>query len=299
MLNPSKITNKSLANVNHNYRRPLCQSLIVIENDMLILHEPIIGTSLFTRLQLVPAKLMNIVFIAFHTNAIGGHLNAYRTFHRLCLHCYWPGMYSYAKHMFQVCPGCALANPTRGKSSELVYNFPVEAPFLVMFFNAYSAGKHTGFEGSECYLIGCCGMCSFACMEPITRASATTFASAIMKILFCYGFCHMVVLDKDSKFFGVCCEAIDLLKINCHVLSSANHNPMIIEQVNCYLTKGLKIMCNERDLVRVALEAILLLLNAWNSCPVPGTDISRSLVAVSREFTFPIDFAWSSCTPRN
>jgi len=120
-----------------------------------------------------------------------------------------------------------------------------------------------------------------------------------MKILLCYGFCHTVVLDKDSKFFGVCREAIDLLKINCHVLSSANHNPMIVERVNRYLTKGLKIMCNERDSVRVALEAILLLLYAWNSCPVPGTDISRSLVAVSREFTFPIDFAWSSRTPRN
>jgi len=61
VLNPSKITNKSLANVNHNYRGPLRQSLIIIENDMLILHEPIIGTSWFTRLQLVPTELMNIV----------------------------------------------------------------------------------------------------------------------------------------------------------------------------------------------------------------------------------------------
>ena len=160
-----------------------------------------------------------------------------------------------------------------------------------MFFDAYSAGKHASFEGSECYLIGCCGMCSFACMEPITRASATTFASAIMRILLRYGFCHTVIFDKDSKFFGVCREAIDLLKINCHILSSANHNPMIVERINRYLTKGLKIMCNERDSVRVALEAILLLLYAWNSCPVPGTDISHSLVAVGREFAFPIDFS--------
>jgi hypothetical protein len=76
-LNPSKITNKSLANVNHNYRGPLRQSLIIVKNDMLFLHEPIIGTSSFTRLQLVPSELKNIIFIAFHTNPIGGHLNAY------------------------------------------------------------------------------------------------------------------------------------------------------------------------------------------------------------------------------
>ena len=149
-----------------------------------------------------------------------------------------------------------LYNPTRGKSSELVYNFPIEAPFLVTHFDAYAAGKHSGFEGSDVYLIGCCGMCSFACMEPVTNPSATTFASAIMKILLRYGFCHTAVLDKDTKFYGVCREALDLLQINCHVLSGANHNPMLVERVNRYLTKGLKIMCNERDSVRIANEAM-------------------------------------------
>ena len=156
-------------------------------------------------------------------------------------------MYTYVKCMCQACPGCALTNPNHGKSSELVYSFPIEAPcFLVMFFDAYSAGKHAGYEGSECYLIGCCRMCGSACMEPITSALATTFASAIIKVLLRYGFCHTIVLDTDSKFFGICRNAIDLLQINCHVQSSANHNPKIIKRVNQYLykDKGLKIMCN-------------------------------------------------------
>ena len=118
-------------------------------------------------------------------------------------------MYSYIKQICQACPGCDLANPTLSKSSELVYNFPVKAPFLVMQFDAYAAGKHAGFGGSKCYLIGCCGMTGFACMESISHATATTFASAIMKILLCYGFCHTAVLDKDAKFFGVCSEALD------------------------------------------------------------------------------------------
>ena len=65
---------------------------------------------------------------------------------------------------------------------------------------------------------------------------------------------------------------------------------MLVKRVNCFLNKGLKIMTNECDSIRVALEAILLLIYAWNSCPVPGTDISRSLVAVGREFQFPINF---------
>ena len=72
-----------------------------------------------------------------------------------------------------------------------------------------------------------------------------------------------VVLDKDSKFIGVCRKALDLLQINCHVLSGDNHNHMIVERVNQYLTTGLKITTNKCDSVRIALEAILLLLYAW------------------------------------
>ena len=62
----------------------------------------------------------------------------------------------------------------------------------------------------------------------------------------------------------------------------------MIEGVNWYLTKGLKIMANNHDSIRVALEAILLLIYAWNSCPIPGTDVSCSLVTVGHEFSFPL-----------
>jgi len=160
-----------------------------------------------------------------------------------------------------------------------------------MHFNAFKAGNHESFEGHNCYLIGCCGMTVFSCGEPISRPSAKTFASEIMKILLRYGICVTAVLEKDSKFFGICSEALDLLQINCHVLSSANHNGMLVEQVNRYLNKGLKIICTECGSVRIAEEAILLFLYAWNSCPVLGTNISRSFVAVGQEYVFPIDYS--------
>jgi hypothetical protein len=82
-LNPFTITNQTLSKVNHNYCSPLYHSLISVEEDMLILREPISETSSFTFLQLVPTELINIIFIVFHTNPIGGHLNAYRTLHCL------------------------------------------------------------------------------------------------------------------------------------------------------------------------------------------------------------------------
>ncbi len=55
---------------------------------------------------------------------------------------------------------------------------------------------------------------------------------------------------------------------------------MLVERVKRYLNKGLKIMTNECDSVHVAMEAILLLLYAWNSAPIPGTDLSRSFASI-------------------
>jgi hypothetical protein len=167
---------------------------------------------------------------------------------------------------------------------------------MVLHIDGYQAGKDSGFEGSSHYLITCCSMCTFAAMEPVTNTNAATYASAIMKIILHFGFCHTCILNKDSKCFGVCWEALGLLQINCHVLSSGNHNPMMVERLSCYLNKGLQIMMNEQDSNLIALEAILLLIYAWNSCPVTGTDISRCMVAIRQEFSFPIDFSTSKHT---
>jgi hypothetical protein len=63
-----------------------------------------------------------------------------------------------------------------------------------------------------------------------------------------------------------------------------NHNLMMVECINCYLNKGLKIMANEQGTNRIAMEAILLLPYAWNSAPIPGTNLSRCFVALGQEF---------------
>ncbi len=288
--NLGAICKEALNNVPYCYCQPLRQSQIVIKDDMLIYREPIHGSRSYTRLRIVPKALFGIVFVAFHSNPIGGHFNAYCTLHCLRLCYFLPEMYSYIKKMCQACPGCALSNPGHRTSSELVYHFPIEAPFCVLFVDAYKVGDHASFEGDEAYIISCCGMTGFAAMEPVKHATSQTFALVVMKIQLRFGLCHTIVLDKDSKFFGAFNEACDLLQINWHVLSSGNHNPMLVERVNRYLNKGLKVMTNERGSVRIAMEAILFLLYAWNSAPIPGTNLSRCFVTLGCKFQFPINF---------
>ncbi len=86
--NPSLLSNKSLREINYNYHSALRKSLIVLEDGILIYREPIAGDRSYTRLQLIPQEFYNILFAAFHSNPVGGHLNAYCTLHCLRLRFY-------------------------------------------------------------------------------------------------------------------------------------------------------------------------------------------------------------------
>jgi hypothetical protein len=75
-------------------------------------------------------------------------------------------------------------------------------------------------------------MTGLTVMESIQNPSSTTFVSGMMKIQLHFGFCHTIVLDKDSKFFGAFKEAVNLLQINRHVLLGGNHNHMLVKRVD-------------------------------------------------------------------
>ncbi len=85
VINPGKICKETLKGTHYSYRQSLQQSFIVIEDVMLMFCEPIRGSTTYTHLCIVPKGLYDIVFIALHSNLIGGHLNTYRTLHCLRL----------------------------------------------------------------------------------------------------------------------------------------------------------------------------------------------------------------------
>jgi hypothetical protein len=211
---PSLITPTTLKSVHHSLRMPLRESLLVIENDMIILREPIgDGSSSYCRLRLVPESLRTILFVAFHASPIGGHLNYVRTFRSIHLRYFWPGMFQFIKDLCLKCPGCALANRTHHPKSTLVYSFPITAPMMVLHVDSYNAGAHASFEGDKTYVVAVCGMTSFAVMEPAHSNYAKGFAAVLMHILLHFGIFHTVVLDRASAFFGVLEQVVDLLKL--------------------------------------------------------------------------------------
>ena len=160
----------------------------------------------------------------------------------------------------------------------------METPISVLFADVYADEADLNFEGNSHYLTAACGMTIFAVGEPSLELTAVSMASSLMKIWLRFGFLHTIVARKASVYLNVCAETADLLGINIHVLSRENHDPMIVECINRFLNSCLTIFCNDRGTTKVAQEGIFISLCAWKSAPVIGTDISRSMVVVSRKF---------------
>ena len=132
-------------------------------------------------------------------------------------------------------------------------------------------------------------MCTFAVAETVPESNLTTYAQALLMIILRFLLAQTIELDKDIKFYAVFAQYFLLLDLNVHAVSSENYDAIIVERVNRYLNKGLKIFTQKRKTPAVSREAILLLIYAWTSCPVPLTDITRSMIVCGWEL-FPSQF---------
>ena len=67
IISPSMITQANLAQVNFNYRGPLRNLHLMLENKVIVLREPIGSNSdSFCKLHVVPPLLRNGLFVCFH-----------------------------------------------------------------------------------------------------------------------------------------------------------------------------------------------------------------------------------------
>jgi HKD family nuclease len=288
--NPGDITNESLIKVHNTYRAAIRNSKIKYERQRLILYEPVSHSVNSIRLTIVPLELRKHVFISFHVNPIGGHFSLYYTLHRIRLRFHWPHMYTYIKHNIDDCVACVLRNGGTRASSELLYSFPLSAPYMAVHADAWVPGDTFSFDGFIGLMIVVCHMTGFAAIEPIKEKNSSSFARSVYIILLRYGLANSVITDPDSKFKGEFKEAFETLKIHHHLSARGHHDAILVERFNRFLNAGLRVFNNDRETNRVFVEGAYTLTYAWNSCPVIGTDLSRSLLTVGREFHFPIDF---------
>jgi hypothetical protein len=92
LADPSTIKKDTLEAVHFIYRQPLRDSRIHNIDGLLYIRETMDIVGNYIQLQIVPPSLRNIIFTAFHANAIGDHYDLDHTFHKIRLRYYWPFM---------------------------------------------------------------------------------------------------------------------------------------------------------------------------------------------------------------
>ena len=96
---PFLLVKATVSKIHSSYPDPLRRDLIVLRKSMSVIKEHIKYESVYRCLQIVPHDLKSVVFIAFHTNPIGGHIGLNKSIIHIRLRFFWPGLYSCCKKM--------------------------------------------------------------------------------------------------------------------------------------------------------------------------------------------------------
>ena len=133
-------------------------------------------------------------------------------------------------------------------------------------------------------------MIQFVVVVPVPNESSATLVSFFMQyVLIKFGLFHLVVLDDGSPFKGAFIAMYYALNLNYDVLAKRNRKGLTVEYFHRFLNKSITIaaeVCGTNDIsVPVGIAAGY----AWNSAPIDGIDILRSIPAISCELHFLIN----------
>ena len=82
------------------------------------------------------------------------------------------------------------------------------------------------------------------------------------------------------------CQALNL---NYDVLAKRNHKGLSVEHFHRFLNKSVTIAAEDRGTNDIFVHTSIAAAYVWNSAPIDGTDIIRSVPAIGQALNFPLD----------
>ena len=284
----------SLNKVSSAYRPFLRDNRMCMMNGKLVAMQPVSNRSQVLALIVAPLSLRRHLFSAYHASPVTGHMKEFKTLHRLRLRFLWPKMRSDIVAWVRMCPHCVLTDKQTRENKELVFSWPVTSPFFILHVDLWAPGSITDYRGNTYLLAGMCDLTGFVVQSAVTAITSHDLARIFyQEFLLKFGMCSMVVVDAGSNFLAVFEAMCDVLKIRFHAAAKGNHKAVSVERYFRFVNKAVTIAINDRDDPSVWVPAAMTAGYAWNSAPIDGTDILRSVAAVGRPFLFPIDISLS------
>ena len=135
-----------------------------------------------------------------------------------------------------------------------------------------------------------CDMYQWVICVAITETDASYLARMFMEyVLLKFGICVMVVCNDGNKFRGTFEKMCNKLNIKFHIVAKRNHKAVGVERFHRFLNKAEEISTEKRCTSEPFVEIGMSTAYAWNTRPIDGTDIIRSVPAIGRGPRYPID----------
>ena len=282
------------------YYEPFRQNRLEADDDLVYYYERSSAARVRQlRVKVVPPVLRRNVVAACHSSPFSGHSGITRTLYRLQTRFWWPGLVRDATVGVRGCMHCNLANVASNEAQVQLQTLACDVPFDVIFLDIWSPGDVPTSDGTSKMLTLLDCMTSFAMGTFLSgEITAETVADAAISVFFnSVGLPRLIIVDADGLFAGVFVQLFRLLGIPVEATSRENHRFVRNERFHRYLNKVQRINTADKGSWFQFRQGALFSLYAWNAAPMDGTDICRALVAVGREFPFPIDL--SPAIPRD
>jgi len=192
------------------------------------------------------------------------------------------------------CLDCIRLQHNTQVSRQLVHSWPLLTPFAIISADIWSPGETTSNTGAKCILNCICNMSQFVVAVVVQHVNASELAREFMAVLLMFGLCLAMVVDDASLFKGIFVLMAKSLAIRTHLAAKRNHKAIGVERVRRFLNHSETIIGSARQTNKCFLEASMIFAYAWNSMPVDGTYIIRSIPTIGRPLRFPMNITLSS-----
>lgn len=185
--------------------------------------------------EVVPLEYRTDIIIQNHAEPISGHLGIFKTFKRIALKYYWPGMYSDVVKVVNSCDACiAHKHQNHATLGHMGRPKSCHRPFQMLSIDLVGPLPPTRKQNCYIFVVTCC-FSKYCLLFPIRRATADIIAKILEENVFLvHGIPSTIILDNGKQFISATLKnLIDKYKIpNLHFTPKYSPHINTVERYN-------------------------------------------------------------------
>lgn len=160
-------------------------------------------TSEFAWKEVVPRDLRDKVIEDNHSEPTSGHLGTFKTYRRVALRYYWPGMHQDVVKFVGSCPKClSYKSPNHATLGEMGRPKQCSRPFQMISVDFVGPLPVTKKQNSYLLVVTCC-FSKFCMIFPLRKATADAVVRILEDSVFLiHGIPQTIFLDNGSQFIS-------------------------------------------------------------------------------------------------